>query len=92
MTAMSEGLCSWDVRRADGRAGSGGISTDRERAMEALVEAVMGEEPGGWGTVWAVRLKAGGRSEYSYEALVAKVLHDPRSGAVTVEEVPDDPD
>lgn len=79
-------LYSWDVRCRDGRrAGPGGVSSDRERAVRALSEAVLDERPGAWGEVWAVHLRLGRHPEYDYEGLVAMAFHDRRSGEVTVE-------
>ncbi|TDC83863.1 hypothetical protein [Actinomadura sp. 7K507] len=85
-TAWTVGLYSWDVRSGDERrAGPGGISDDRRRALDALAGALRDEPPGAWGTVWSVHLKLGRRPEYDYGGLVALGSHDPQSGAVTVE-------
>ncbi|TMQ94768.1 hypothetical protein ETD83_23455 [Actinomadura soli] len=79
-------LYSWDVRCQDARrAGPGGISTDRQRAVDALAEALSSERKGASGAVWAVRVKLGRHPEYFYDGLVANGYYDPRSGAVTVE-------
>ncbi|TDD39955.1 hypothetical protein E1287_01900 [Actinomadura sp. KC06] len=83
---MGGDLYSWDVRCRDARrAGPGGISADRQRAVDALTEALSGERTGASGAVWAVRLKPGRHPEYFYDGLIANGVRDPRSGAVTVE-------
>ncbi|TYB48041.1 hypothetical protein [Actinomadura chibensis] len=85
-TGTNANLYSWDVRCHDARrAGPGGISADRRRAVAALAEALSAERGGASGAVWAVRLKLGRHPEYSYDGLIAKGFWDPASGAVTVE-------
>ncbi|MFI0481428.1 hypothetical protein [Actinomadura sp. 9N215] len=82
-------LYSWDVRCRDARrAGPGGISADRQRAVEALTDALSGEPTGASGVVWVVRLKQGRHPEYFYDGLIAKGSYDPRSGAITVDTAP----
>ncbi|MFF4239240.1 hypothetical protein ACFYYL_25500 [Actinomadura geliboluensis] len=83
---MTVDLYSWDVRSGDGtRAGPGGVSGDRARALEALVAALRAEPPGARGTLWAVRLGLRRNPEYDYAGLLATGVRDPDSGAVTVE-------
>lgn len=83
---MSGHLYSWEVRRPGSRrAGPGGVTADRQRALEDLTEALTGEQPGAWGAVWSVRLSGGRAVEYDYTGLIAQGLHDPHSGAITVE-------
>ncbi|MFC4048852.1 hypothetical protein ACFOY4_04075 [Actinomadura syzygii] len=85
-TRTNASLYSWDVRCHDSRrAGPGGISADRRRAVAALAEALSAERGGASGAVWAVRLKPGRHPEYCYDGLIAKGFCDPTSGAVTVE-------
>ncbi|TYK53271.1 hypothetical protein [Actinomadura decatromicini] len=85
-TPTNASLYSWDVRCPDAwRAGPGGISADRRRAVAALAEALAAERGGASGAVWAVRLKPGRPPEYCYDGLIAEGFRDPASGAVTVE-------
>lgn len=80
-------LYSWDVRSGDEmRAGPGGVSSDRSRALQALAEALRAEPPGAHGSVWTVRLRLGRHPEYTYEGLLATGLHDPHSGTITIED------
>ncbi|MFI0369918.1 hypothetical protein ACH35V_18760 [Actinomadura sp. 1N219] len=90
MAARTDGtsgdLYSWDVQCRDARrAGPGGVSADRQRAVDALAEALSGERTGASGVVWAVRLNLGRDPGYFYDGLIANGFRDPRSGAVTVE-------
>lgn len=80
-------LYSWDVSSGDGMcAGPGGVSSDRSRALDALAEALRNEPPGAHGSMWMVHLRMGRHPEYTYDGLLATGLHDPRSGAVTVDD------
>ncbi|MGP4022052.1 hypothetical protein [Actinomadura sp. 3N407] len=83
---MSGHLYSWEVRSPGSRrTGPGGITADRQRAVKDLTEALTSEEPGAWGTVWAVRLSRGRPAQYDYGGLVAQGFHDPQSGTIRVE-------
>ena len=82
-------LYSWDVRCGDAlRAGPGGISTDRDRAVEALTDALSAEGTDASGAVWVVRLSAGPGTGYAYDGLVAKGTFEARSGTVTIDIAP----